>query len=154
MEETMTRGTFQCLVVAAAMLAATAALSRPFFDPRAEKREAIDADPVFSAQARDPACYAAQLASTGGLAPRDPHTLAVRWAGYSNFELAYGGKIILLDAYFDRGSNYLPLGFRALPEKNESGGIPLRARIGFKNRTGRQASMRWGSRIQRIYVSG
>jgi hypothetical protein len=43
---------------------------------------------------------------------------------------------------------------RALPEKNESGGIPLRARIGFKNRTGRQASMRWGSRIQRIYVSG
>jgi hypothetical protein len=44
--------------------------------------------------------------------------------------------------------------FRALPEKKESGGIPLRARIGFKNRTGRQASMRWGSRIQRICVSG
>jgi hypothetical protein len=43
---------------------------------------------------------------------------------------------------------------RAFPEKNESGGIPLRARIGFKNRTGRQASMRWGSRIQRICVSG
>jgi hypothetical protein len=43
---------------------------------------------------------------------------------------------------------------RALPEKNESSGIPLRARIGFKNRTGRQASMRWGSRIQRICVSG
>jgi hypothetical protein len=45
-------------------------------------------------------------------------------------------------------------GVRALPEKNDSGGIPLRARIGFKNRTGRQASMRWGSRIQRICVSG
>jgi hypothetical protein len=43
---------------------------------------------------------------------------------------------------------------RALPEKIESDGIPLRARIGFKNRTGRQASMRWGSRIQRICVSG
>jgi len=43
---------------------------------------------------------------------------------------------------------------RALPEKNESSGIPLRERIGFKNRTGRQASMRWGSRIQRICVSG
>src|SRR5258708_2638003 len=27
---------------------------------------------------------------------------------------------------------------RALPEKNESSGIPLRARIGFKNRTGRR----------------
>jgi hypothetical protein len=44
-------------------------------------------------------------------------------------------------------------GFRALPEKNDSDGIPLQARIGFKNRTGRQASMRWGSRI-RICVSG
>jgi len=109
----MTRRRFPWLVAAAAMLAATAALSRPFFDPRAEKRDAIDADPVFSAQARDPACHAAQLVSTGGLAPRDPHTLAVRWAGYSNFELAYGGKIILLDAYFDRGSNYPPLGFAA-----------------------------------------
>jgi hypothetical protein len=43
--------------------------------------------------------------------------------------------------------------FRALPEKNESGRIPLRARIRFKNRTGRQASTRWGSRIQRICVS-
>src|SRR6266446_9233005 len=113
MEETLTRGTLQCLVVAIILLAATAALSRPFFDPRAEKRDAIDADPVFSAQPRDPACHAAQFVSTGGLAPRDPHTLAVRWAGYSNFELAYGGKIVLLDAYFDRGSNYPPLGFKA-----------------------------------------
>ena len=100
----MTRRTFRWPVAAAAVLAATTALSptalsRPFFDPRAEKRAAIDADPVFSARARDPACHAAQLVSTGGLAPRDPHTLAVRWAGYSNFELAYGGKIILLDAF-------------------------------------------------------
>ena len=77
----MTPGPFQCLVAAVAVFAATAALSRPFFDPRAEKRDAIDADPVFSARARDPACHAAQLVSTGGLAPRDPHTLAVRWAG-------------------------------------------------------------------------
>jgi L-ascorbate metabolism protein UlaG (beta-lactamase superfamily) len=113
MEETLTRGTLQCLVVAIVLLAATAALSRPFFDPRAEKRDAIDADPAFSARTWDPACHAAQLVSTGGLAPGDPHTLAVRWAGYSNFELAYGGKIILLDAYFDRGSNYPPLGFNA-----------------------------------------
>jgi hypothetical protein len=109
----MTRGTFQWLVAAAAVLVATAALSRPFFDPRAEKREALDSDPVFAATPRDPACHVAQLVSTGGLAPRDPHTLAVRRAGYSNFELAYGGKIILLDAYFDRGSNYSPLGFKA-----------------------------------------
>jgi L-ascorbate metabolism protein UlaG (beta-lactamase superfamily) len=109
----MTRGALQSVVVAAVALAATAALSRPFFDPRAEKRDSIDTDPVFAAEPRDPACYAAKLVSTGGLAPRDPHTLAVRWTGYSNFELAYNGKIILLDAYFDRGSNYPPLGFAA-----------------------------------------
>jgi L-ascorbate metabolism protein UlaG (beta-lactamase superfamily) len=109
----MTRRTFPWLVAAAAMLAATAALSRPFFDPRSEKRESIDLDAAFAAEPRDPACYAAQLVSTGGLAPRDPHTLVVRWGGYSNFELAYGGKIILLDAYFDRGANYPSLGFSA-----------------------------------------
>src|SRR5260370_16680007 len=93
MEETRTRGTFQCFVAATAMLAATAALSRPFFDPRSEKREAIDLDAAFAAEPRDPACHAAQLVSTGGLAPRDPHTLAVRWAGYSNFALPYGGHV-------------------------------------------------------------
>ena len=109
----MKRGTFKCFAAAVATLAATAAVSRPFFDPRADRIDAIDADPTFAAEARDPACYAAKLVSTGGLAPRDAHTLAVRWTGYSNFELAYNGKIILLDAYFDRGGNYPPLGFAA-----------------------------------------
>src|SRR5215467_3084914 len=109
----MRRGTFQCFVVAAAALIATTALSRPFFDPRSEKRDTVAADPAFAAQVSAPACRTAKLVSTGGPAPRDAHTLAVRWAGYSNFELAYNGKIILLDAYFDRGGNYTPLGFAA-----------------------------------------
>jgi len=61
----------------------------------------------------DPACQTAQLVSTGGQFPTDPHTLAVRWTGYSNFELAYDGHVLLLDAYFDRGSLYPPLGFKA-----------------------------------------
>jgi L-ascorbate metabolism protein UlaG (beta-lactamase superfamily) len=112
----MMRGT-PCLFAIAAVLAATAAMSRPFFDPRAEKLEAIDADPGFAAAPRDGACFAAQLVSAGGAAPRDPHTLAVRWTGYSNFELAYNGKVILLDAYFDRGSNHPPLGFAAADVK-------------------------------------
>jgi hypothetical protein len=43
---------------------------------------------------------------------------------------------------------------RALPEKKESEGIPLRARIGFKNRAGREASTEWASRIRRICVHG
>ncbi len=53
---------------------------------------------------KDAACEVPTLVSTGGPAPRNPHTLAIRWTGYSNFELAYGGQIMLLDAYFDRGT--------------------------------------------------
>jgi hypothetical protein len=42
----------------------------------------------------------------------------------------------------------------ALPEKKESEGIPLQARIGFKNRAEREASTEWASRIRRICVHG
>jgi len=42
----MRRATSHCVVAVAAVLAASAALSRPFFDPRAEKREAVEADPA------------------------------------------------------------------------------------------------------------
>ncbi|MFO1184788.1 MAG: MBL fold metallo-hydrolase [Bauldia sp.] len=62
----------------------------------------------------DPGCADLKLVSTGGKFPADPSTLAVRWTGYSNFELAYKGQILLLDAYFDRGSTFMPLGFKAV----------------------------------------
>lgn len=65
----------------------------------------------------DPACETTTLVSTGGQFPRNPHTLAVRWTGFSNFELVYGGQVILLDAFFDRGSIYPPLGFKAADVK-------------------------------------
>jgi L-ascorbate metabolism protein UlaG (beta-lactamase superfamily) len=65
------------------------------------------------AQANDPGCQNATLVSTGGDFPRNPQMLAIRWTGFSNFELAYKGQIILLDAYFDRGSIFPPLGFKA-----------------------------------------
>ena len=65
------------------------------------------------AQATDPGCQNATLVSTGGDFPRNPQTLAIRWTGFSNFELAYKGQVILLDAYFDRGSLFPPLGFKA-----------------------------------------
>jgi hypothetical protein len=92
------------LLVALAACCADAAASRPFFDPRSQRTDAIDNDAAFSAAARDPACFASTLVSTGGPAPVYPHTLAVRWTGFSNIELAYGGKVILLDAYFDAGA--------------------------------------------------
>ena len=63
--------------------------------------------------AKDPGCDVPALVSTGGPLPQNPRTLAIRWSGYSNFELVYNGQIILLDAYFDRGSTYPPLGFKA-----------------------------------------
>jgi len=69
------------------------------------------------AQSNDPGCENATLVSTGGQFPRNPQTLAIRWTGFSNFELAYKGQIILLDAYFDRGSIFPPLGFTAADVK-------------------------------------
>ena len=70
--------------------------------------------PIF---AKDEGCEVPKLVSTGGAFPRNPHTLAIRWTGYSNFELAYNGQVMLLDAYFDRGSTFAPLGFKAMDVK-------------------------------------
>jgi len=99
------------LLAAAAPILFSPAMARPFTDPRSEKNEAIDN--ANATEARDPACFASRLVSTGGAAPRNPHTLAVRWVGFSNYELAYGSHIILLDAYIDRGSAFQPLGVKA-----------------------------------------
>ena len=74
----------------------------PFADPR---------QPAVAAG--DPGCTGTTLVSTGGPFPRDPKTLALRWTGFSNFEMVYNGQIVLLDAYFDRGSYFPPLGFKA-----------------------------------------
>jgi hypothetical protein len=47
--------------------------------------------------------------------PDNPHTLAVRWIRYSNFELVYNGHILLLDAYYDRGG-FFTNAIRLLPK--------------------------------------
>ena len=102
------------MIATAAICISTTALSRPFFDPRSERGDAVDSDAhlrcgaarrgVFCTEAGvDWRCRARQCTYAGGS----------RWTGFSNFELAYGGKIVLLDAFFDRGSNYVPLGFKA-----------------------------------------
>lgn len=92
---------------------ATTAQARPFNDPRSERIPAIESDAGFASQPRDPACHTSTLASTGGALPASPSTLAIRWTGFANFELSYKGQIMLLDAYFDRGSNFPSLGFKA-----------------------------------------
>ena len=83
----------------------------PFSDPRADRIAGLDT--AGASEARDPACRAATFVSAGGVAPHNPHTLAVRWGGFSNYELVYNGRIILLDAYYDRGSFFSPLGVKA-----------------------------------------
>src|ERR1700693_4259941 len=65
------------------------------------------------AQSADPGCETPTLVSTGGVFPKKPRPRAIRWTGFSNFELAYKGQILLLDAYFDRGGIFPPLGFKA-----------------------------------------
>jgi L-ascorbate metabolism protein UlaG (beta-lactamase superfamily) len=82
-----------------------------FSDPRAASNPALDASTA--SEPRDPACHARTLASASGTLPRSPRTLAVRWTGFSNFELAYNGQVILLDAYYDRGSSYPSTGVTA-----------------------------------------
>src|SRR5258706_3504028 len=101
------------LILSAIALGCGVAWARPFTDPRGVD----DANAQAAVEPADPACHAATLVSTGGAFPRNPRTLAVRWTGYANFELVYGGQILLLDAYFDRGSMFPPLGFKAADVK-------------------------------------
>ena len=96
------------LAAIAVAIGCSAAATGRFSDPRSVAQQAAD---------RDPGCETSTLVSTGGFFPKDPKMLAIRWTGYSNFELAYNGQIILLDAYFDRGSMFPPLGFSAADVK-------------------------------------
>jgi L-ascorbate metabolism protein UlaG (beta-lactamase superfamily) len=94
-----------CLWLALPVLLATSAI------PHAQTGPASSSPPRLDST--DPACQVAKLVATGAPFPSNRRTLAIRWTGYSNFELAYDGQILLLDAYFDRGSAYPPLGFKA-----------------------------------------
>lgn len=73
--------------------------------------------PTYAFEPNDPACQSRTLVSAGGQFPKNPHILSLRWTGYANYELVYNGQVILLDAYFDRGSGFAPLGFKAADVK-------------------------------------
>src|SRR5258708_23112151 len=87
------------LVISAAASLSTIALAIPFSDPRADRIAALDASGAM--ESRDPACGAATLVSAGGLFPRNPPTLAVRWVGFFNYQLVYNCPILLLYASYD-----------------------------------------------------
>jgi L-ascorbate metabolism protein UlaG (beta-lactamase superfamily) len=62
------------------------------------------------AMEQDPACQSLMPATVGGPMPQSPDTLAVRWLGWTNYELAYRGNVFLLDTYYDRGPGQHPIG--------------------------------------------
>jgi GNAT superfamily N-acetyltransferase len=87
--------------------------------------------------------------------PRGPHRRAFVLRSYQRRGIGRALLTRLLAAMNKRGvaeARFDVAAIRALPEKKESEGIPLRARIGFKNRAGREASTEWASRIRRICV--
>jgi hypothetical protein len=63
---------------------------------------------------REAACQTLQSASTGGPLPKDPNVLVLRYFSYGNYEIAYRGKVYLLDAFYDNSRSPLaePTGVR------------------------------------------
>jgi L-ascorbate metabolism protein UlaG (beta-lactamase superfamily) len=59
---------------------------------------------------QEAACQTLQPASAGGPVPENPDVLLLRSLGRANFEVAYGGKVLLLDTYYD--NSRLPFGER------------------------------------------
>jgi L-ascorbate metabolism protein UlaG (beta-lactamase superfamily) len=72
---------------------------------------AANAHPGYDdALASQAACQSLVPASQGGPMP-EGDTAVLRWLGTSNFELAYHGKVILMDTFYDRPQRTRPLGF-------------------------------------------
>src|SRR5215212_9090403 len=60
------------------------------------------------------ACNSVVPALIGGPVPPETSDIAVfRWLGNSNYEIAYHGKVLLIDTYYDRTARNHPIGFRA-----------------------------------------
>jgi Beta-lactamase superfamily domain len=59
----------------------------------------------------DPTLSTLMQTSAGGPAPAGHDTLTVRWLGCANHEVAFRDKVVLLDAWYDRGPRNRPLGF-------------------------------------------
>jgi len=49
----------------------------------------------------EPACKTLRPASAGGPVPANPNVLLLRYLGRANYEVAYRGRVLLLDTYYD-----------------------------------------------------
>jgi L-ascorbate metabolism protein UlaG (beta-lactamase superfamily) len=67
---------------------------------------AADSPAALAGQA---ACKSTQPASTGGPMP-EGDTVVLRWLGTSNYEVAYHGKVILMDTFYDRPARTRSIG--------------------------------------------
>ena len=87
-----------------------ASLSWPIADPRADYGR--------TSASNDPGCTASTLVSTGGAFPKNSRTLAIRWTGYTNYELAYNGQPLgsIPGAEFARAMFAIWLGAKPLDE--------------------------------------
>jgi hypothetical protein len=65
-----------------------------------------------AAMQQDPACQSLTAVSAGGPVPKDPNTVVVRWLSFTNYELAYGNNVFLLDAYIEQTSGRQPIGMK------------------------------------------
>lgn len=63
-----------------------------------------------AALAQDPACSTTKIAAAGGLMPKGPNTIVMRYLGVSNYELAYRDQVILFDTFYSRVWPARPLG--------------------------------------------
>src|SRR5258708_31414 len=69
------------------------------------------------------ACDSLTPAAVGGpLLPAASDTVVVRWLGNANYEVTFGGKVFLFDAYFDRVARSRPIGF-AVPDGRKAAAI-------------------------------
>jgi L-ascorbate metabolism protein UlaG (beta-lactamase superfamily) len=62
---------------------------------------------------QDPACQSLTPVSAGGLLPKDPETVVIRWLGHTNYELVYRDNVFLLDTYYNRVPRSHPIGVAA-----------------------------------------
>ncbi|MBI4539865.1 MAG: MBL fold metallo-hydrolase, partial [Gemmatimonadetes bacterium] len=58
----------------------------------------------------EPACTTLTPASAGGPLPESQSVLVLRWLGTASYELAFRRQVLLLDAFYDRGPRYRPIG--------------------------------------------
>jgi hypothetical protein len=66
--------------------------------------------PAATPLAQQAACQSYVPAALGGPMP-EGDTVVIRWLGTSNFEVAYHGKIILMDTYYNRPARTRSIGF-------------------------------------------